>query len=1189
MNLKNLVAVNTHYTRSVNIERDANSPAVVEAYLPTSRALRTLARVSEALGSEDQPRAWTLVGPYGSGKSSFSVFLSHLLGDPADKATAAAVRVLAKHDKALAKRFDSHAKDSHGYLKVLITGAPEPMAKRLLAGIRLAIEGMSGKSSQKAKALIKDIERLEAESKVSTTSLVKLIERLQAAAGGQGGYRGVLIVVDELGKFLEYEARHYGANDIFLLQTLAEHAYKRRECNLMVFVLLHQTFEQYAKGLSETLRNEWAKVQGRFEEVPFVESSEQTLRIVAEAFRHDWEQEIAASGRRPSKEGRASSAGGSPKAHKAVVTELVEDAVAVLAAEGALPATLTQADAGALFTRCYPLHPLSALLLPALCQKVAQNERTLFSYLGSQEEHGLQDLLSRLSFGEWVRPAHVFDYFIANQSASISDRATHRRWAEVITALERLGDAQSEQVELLKTIGLLNIIGSKGGLKASEALLGSCFSDERRFKDALKSLTKSSLITYRKFSGEYRVWQGSDFDLDAAIEAAQAALGQFALAEELNRISPLMPVVARRYTIQVGALRYFEPVFSDAKSYLALTKEAKNPRIVLFLAGDQDDVRHFVEEVKGASPKTDILALYRNGVQLRDAVGEVLALRHIGNSRPELNSDPVAKREYHDRLVAAEAALDIQLKSLLDYPGDSEWYWGARHLSVRNRRELQEALSTLLSRIYDKSPALHNELINRDRPSSQAAAGRNKLLAAMVHNAELPDLGIDAERYPPEKAMYRALLAATGLHARSGGSQNCFEFLRPTDDSTLAPAWAAIEEFFATTEDRQRNFEELQQVLVAPPYGLKQGVIPILVVAAYLVNQHELAVYENRMYLPQFTEESLERFVKTPAEFTVQRFRIDGMRGSIMEQYQRTLFTDGKKRSVVDLVRPLARFIEGLDEYTKRTKSPELSDAARGVRNAFLAAQSPEALLFVDLPKALGFDGRLAKKPSKADLEEFSQALTEALRELKRNFGSLLQKQQRLLAQAFHMEPTTELGELRRAVAGRYFGLDQYTIDIDGLKAFIKRLTKAELDDAAWLQNVLMFLGKKPVEKWTDTDRAEADLRLADFAKRMLDLETLRLHEDRASAAMQGDFDVYVLKTLKKGADAVDEVVAVDRRRREALASVRQELSHKLAELSDKELQLAALAELVDDFLREYQAPAKPAKKQRSLKKVADE
>jgi len=48
-----------------------STKAVVETYIPTSRALRTLERMAEALKTDESLRAWSLVGPYGSGKSLF--------------------------------------------------------------------------------------------------------------------------------------------------------------------------------------------------------------------------------------------------------------------------------------------------------------------------------------------------------------------------------------------------------------------------------------------------------------------------------------------------------------------------------------------------------------------------------------------------------------------------------------------------------------------------------------------------------------------------------------------------------------------------------------------------------------------------------------------------------------------------------------------------------------------------------------------------------------------------------------------------------------------------------------------------------------------------------------------------------------------------------------------------------------
>lgn len=131
MSLNNKIEINTHYTRSINLERDADSRSVIEAYIPTSRAFRTLERVADALLAEKSPRAWSLVGPYGAGKSSFAVFLAHLLNGKHSKFTR---RVLEKNKTGanLAKKYNVIAGKKSGYCTILLTGSPESLGRALL-------------------------------------------------------------------------------------------------------------------------------------------------------------------------------------------------------------------------------------------------------------------------------------------------------------------------------------------------------------------------------------------------------------------------------------------------------------------------------------------------------------------------------------------------------------------------------------------------------------------------------------------------------------------------------------------------------------------------------------------------------------------------------------------------------------------------------------------------------------------------------------------------------------------------------------------------------------------------------------------------------------------------------------------------------------------------------------------------
>lgn len=1140
MKMNQRVKVSTHYTRSINIQRDRGSLQVLNSYIATSRAVRTVERLAETLHDQQAPRAWSLVGPYGSGKSSFALFVASLLGDPAANLTKTASVKLEAAAPALAKLVSAHTAKSYGTLQILVTGAPEPMAKRIVSALLEALEGVWAGRRGKRPSVFQQLNALLAADEHSTTEIMSAIVSAQTALG-KIGFRGIVFIIDELGKFLEYEARHYGANDIYLLQAIAEHACDGAKCNIYLFVMLHQSFEQYAKGLGEGLKNEWSKVQGRFEEVPFIEASEQVLRVVSSAIQHSFTQAETTS-----------------------IKSQISAIVNALHELGALPPTLKKREAVDLFLGCYPLHPVTGLLLPLLCQKIAQNERTLFSYLGSREEFGLLDMLQHLDVGAgWVLPHHVFDYFVSNQSAALGDYKIHRRWAEVTTALARLGDAPADQSALLKTIGVLNIVGAKGGFKPSTSLLQQIPLTDQSVDTTLTELIDNSLINYRSFNKEYRVWEGSDFDLEDAVQNALDTLGEFDLAKTLNEDHALAPVVARRYTIRSGSLRYFTPVFIDARNYSRLDTSGEQPRLLLYLSSTQDDEKVFLNDVTQYFGVLDILAICKNGPQLREATAEVIALRFVGASRQELNADAVAKREFQDRLAAAENAQSLLLASLLDYPAENAWYHGNDKLAVTSKRTFQECLSTVLEGVFHKSPELHNELVNRDKPSSQANAGRTKLLHAMLSNPGVADLGI--VKFPPEKAIYRSLLKETGLHREAELSE--WLFCEPEKGTPFYHVWLRINQFLDETDRMPKSFVELNQVLMRPPYGMKAGVLPILYVAVYCVYQHELALYEGRRYQPIFSHDMLDRFVKRPDEFTIQRFKIKGLRASIYAEYK-TLFTDDRNRSVVELVRPLATLIGDLEDYTQRTRSSELSEQAKNVRDAFNYAKSPERLLFEDLPKALGFEGQLSGDGG--SLEGFAAALQESLKELKYAYARMLESERKLIAHAFHMDEGTDLQSLRRKVIGRYEGLEQYTVDVDGVRAFIKRITKRSGTDIEWLENILMFLGQKPSKKWTDADRAEAEIKLTEYAKKILDLETLRLQYDKHAGKYDSDFEVILLKSLRKGREPIDEVVAIDRARHESIAPLKNQIWEILDDRYDNEIKLAILAEIVDEFLVEY-------------------
>ena len=698
------IRIKSTYTRSINLSRDCDTPELLSAYLPTSRALQALTQIADGFGERPHERALALIGPYGSGKSIFALFLAALLSPEHGASRQRADAVLRSADPVLADRFTSVLAGRRAFLRVQVNGTPDSLVRQLLLALAVSVEK---ERLPDANDLVEDV-RTCARPGVPMDRLLVLFQRVQDTWADQGGC-GILIEIDELGKFLEYESYHPEHREIHLLQLLAERAHTAHRAPLQLVVLLHQAFEQYGARLGKHLREEWQKIQGRFSALAFLEPAAQSLGIIAAAFE-------------PLEK--------LPQPIKSATTDWATH----LDQQGALPLGLDKEKAREWFRRCYPLHPITLLILPILCQKVAQNERTLYSYLGSGDPFGLRDRLVQLRMGEWIEPWQLYDYFMLNPTGGFSDPMTYHRWIEVTTALERADRTLDDlATQLLKTIGLLNIIGAQRGLKASRVLLYVLFGQST--DGILSRLEGASLIRLRHFNQEYCVWQGSDFDLAGAVRQAADEVMQTPIDEWLNTIAPLKPIVARRATIDTGSLRSFEPIFTTR---LHWPPPANGDLKVYFYLADNQE-----QPIFDHAPPRSVVALCGTTDRLREAVAEWVALRDLHKHHAALQQDPVAQREHRIWLHSAEEQTVRIIRAWISLPESLRWFWGGQERSVSDRRDLQQRLSEWVEQHVDpQAPLFRNELINRDAPStgiavsagaacSSGKVARSHVLAAM--------------------------------------------------------------------------------------------------------------------------------------------------------------------------------------------------------------------------------------------------------------------------------------------------------------------------------------------------------------------------------------------------------------------------------------------------------------------------
>ncbi len=864
VNLVNVVEVERRFRRSVNLDRDTGSPDALDGYVVTPAVRRALAQVTDGVDDAAGDRAWSLVGPYGSGKSAFAVFLADLLSPNGSEGAA----------RSLLDGSAEITPPRRPLYPALLTAERAPLDTLLLKSLRSTVEAIWATRRGAKPRVLTAIRKLlngsaPGLSRCATSDVVRCFEDAVQAIGEKTG-AGLLLIVDEAGKALEYAAQRPTRGDVYLLQALAEAAARSNGVPFVILTVLHQSFDRYAHQLDASDRNEWAKVQGRFGELAFREGGDQIIRLTAAAIRRT----------------------GGPRA--------VAEWTRVVSTTAAWVSEGTGWDESQLAGRlnaCWPLHPVTtALLGPLFRGRLAQNERSLFAFLSAGEPLSFRDFLQTNGPDSLFTVDRLYDYATGMLGNRVLGR-DGRQWAEIDAALKRL-PPESEAVDerVLKTVGLLGMLGDRVGLRASADIVAACVDEGDAAERSLERLKRQSVLVFRQFRDAFQIWEGSDLDLDdLVLRTGRQLPSDFSVARVLRSQAPRPPLVVRRHLFQTGTLRFFDVVFLDASELLPGAEPnvggEGDGAVVLTLPRTEreaDDLRRrqgiaglAIERLGAGKPV--VLVVPETAVRLSRLARELAASHIARTSTSELQSDPAARTELSSRIDELERALAAEVGRAFD-PRRSEWFTSGERLDVRSWRDASSALSDLCDAHYPDAPPIRNELLNRRALSTSAARARRSLIEAMIMRRDAAQLGFEGN--PPEVSMYRSLLEAHGLHRRRAGT---WGFGAPT--RALRPLWKAIDAWLEDTEAGRRPLSALYDRLRHAPFGIKDGPLPVIVVAALLAREDEAALYERGSFVPALTPSHAERLLRSPRGFEVRRCRLAGARVDAVAEVARTLLS----------------------------------------------------------------------------------------------------------------------------------------------------------------------------------------------------------------------------------------------------------------------------------------------------------
>ena len=1005
---KKNITVEEAFQKSVNIRYDYGNEAKVRDYIASKDSLELLKNLVWSTANHATNRANILIGAYGRGKSHLILVLLTLLCAEKRNCCAEILNQIQQYDKELYVYIQEYISNKQRLVPVIISGNSDSISQSFLAALQEALQ------REHLEELMPDTHFAAALNMIHTwkeqypdtyqlfcemlkESLDDYLEKLETfddnaykkfidiypilTSGGvfhpfigfdivdlysnvadkvsEFGYDGLYVVYDEFSKYLEANIKSTSIADIKLLQDFAEKCTRSGNKQIHLLLITHKDIHNYIDTLPKEKTDGWRGIAERFEHLEMSGNIEQTYELIGKVIQKDSVYYAAF---------KQKYAGQFHELKKHIL-------------ENNLFIYWDERQIEALIDACYPLHPVTVFLLPRISEKVAQNERTLFTFLASDQKHTLKEFLQKQTQAfSLLTPDDIYDYFEQQFKKEAYQTDIHKIYMTAVAALKKV-DQGSLQEKLIKTLALIAICNEADVLPSNDSSLFLVYChtgySTMDIAEALTQLlNEQHLLQRQENSGFLILKDGQQQDIDRIIlDTVEKVKLKYTVENILNDALVENYFYPTRYNENYAITRYFKFEFiNEEKLYEGIkidkTVSGNIYGIVLNQESDEEQVRDYLVQ-NGNELARQIFVLPKQFYPISEIAYRYKAIldlkanaNYSGSAREELlfqqDDLETVLKEYFFRYTMPE-----QLKV--------EYYYKGIQQSIYRKTHLTNLLSDICDQTYDKTPIINNEMINKDVIQKAIVSARNKVVEGLLESHLQPMLGLTGNG--PDVSLARALLVTSGiLEETEKGIRVCTHGLA---DQNLQYVFDTIFDFLRQVNYEKQNLGELYDQLTLPAYriGLKKGVIPIFL-AAVLHDLKSQVLIEKSDREVELSADLLSDLNENPTAYTIslENWDIEKQNyiADLEELYAEFVVEKEKQFNGFTYVfKAMQRWFLSLPKSTKNmTKyfdeqkqvfenyTVETENFITLLRNPELGAQR---CLFVDLPTIFSVNGDLTE------------------------------------------------------------------------------------------------------------------------------------------------------------------------------------------------------------------------------------
>lgn len=671
------------------------------------------------------------------------------------------------------------------------------------------------------------------------------------------GYTGIYVIYDEFSKYLEANISEASVSDTKMLQDFAEKCNRSGKNQMHLMLISHKEIANYIDRLPKQKIDGWRGVSERFTHIHLNNNFTQTYEIIATVIQKNqklWnlfcaehKKEFNALARRY-------------ETHR-IFSDMQSDSV-----EHTIAA-------------CYPLHPVSTFILPRLSERIAQNERTLFTFLSANGQATLPSFLKQYHDSEFsvVTPDLIYDYFEPLFKKEISNGTLHDIYFLTSTILNQLDDDSLEE-KLVKTLSLIYMLEQFEKLKPTKDELIGIYSIQYsvpEIEKALNNLIDDEYVIYLKRSNDFlQLKESSGVDVEAKIRDMIASQQSSAVVKNILNASNFDSCIYPfRYNDEKEVTRYFDFTFIDESEVTEdvnwKTKQQGTEAdgiVYAIIPHSKDSIARIVDVVKKTSTYCSncVFVIPHKFVPIDFTVREYKAVETL---KELAVSDKVLFDEYE---VIYEDLREIINHYISDYTHPekraSTYIYKGEEKQIVRKAAFTDLLSTICEKIYFNTPVIVNEAVNKNHPTTNSVNSRSKIVSGLLRSELEPNLGLSGAGQ--EVSILRSTLVRTGVLENPSNAPKIN--LHP-QNYFMANLLGVIEKFVQDAQEQKMSFEELYARLTTPKcyIGLRKGLVPIYVAAVFHEYKKEIILYDKFAQVP-LSNDTLLQIEAAPQDFTLQ-------------------------------------------------------------------------------------------------------------------------------------------------------------------------------------------------------------------------------------------------------------------------------------------------------------------------------